>query len=66
MKDFHYKIPQDHVGPKAHHSIFDDDTHVVIILMILCLFSLQIFDQDLSRRVVSTKDLKSSFGASTV
>ena len=28
------------VGPKAHHSSFDDDqTHVVIVLMILCLIS---------------------------
>ena len=34
--------------------------------MILCLISYRFYDQDLSRCAASTKNLKSSFGASTV
>jgi len=34
--------------------------------MVLCLISDRFYDQDLSRCIASAKDLKSSFGGSTV
>ena len=53
------------VGPGAFHLSFDDDLLMkVSLLMILCLISLDIY-QDLSRCLASTKDSKLSFEANT-
>ena len=53
------------VGPKAHHPSFDDDNSCSYSTNDLVFILSQICDQDLSRCLASSKDLKSCFGAST-